>query len=133
MDRKELEQQHPELLAQITTEATASASTAERERIQAVMAVGDGLPGHTALLQTLAFDGKTTAPEAAMAVLSAEKTARSKAIAAHDADAPKPAAASAAPASEAPGAEQQTALAKAHAKEHGLSFVAALKALGFAA
>lgn len=133
MDRKEFEQQHPELLAQITTEATASASTAERERIQSVMAVGDGLPGHSALLQTLAFDGKTTAPEAAMAVLSAEKTARSKAIAAHDADAPKPAAASAAPASEAPGAEQQTALAKAHAKEHGLSFVAALKALGFAA
>lgn len=31
--------------------------------------MGANLPGHEALLNTLAFDGKTTAPEASMAVL----------------------------------------------------------------
>jgi signal peptide peptidase SppA len=137
MTKDELAQQHPELLATIqadaTAQASATASTAERERIQAVMAVGAGLPGHGALLQTLAFDGKTTAPEAAMAVLQAEVAARGQAIKAHDADAPKPVASSTAPSDQALSAEQQTTQAKAHAREHGVSFVAALKALGFAA
>ncbi len=137
MDIKTLAEQHPELLAAIQAEAASSASqtaaTAERERIAAVMAVGEGLPGHSALLKTLAFDGKTTAPEAAMAVLQAEVSARAKAVAAFDADAPAPVANSAAPANQAVSPEQQTAQAKAHAQEHGISFVAALKALGFAA
>jgi hypothetical protein len=134
--------QTPAAAAAVPTQADLDASraegrtqgaTAERERIQAVMAVGAGLPGHGALLQTLAFDGKTTAPEAAMAVLQAEVAARGQAIKAHDADAPKPVASSSAPSDQALSAEQQTTQAKAHAREHGVSFVAALKALGFAA
>lgn len=43
----------------------------ERERIQAIRA--QALPGHEALIELLAFDGKTTGPEAATQVLAAEK------------------------------------------------------------
>jgi len=92
MDRETLAQQHPDLLAQLKVEFSATASAAgaadERTRIAAVRA--QVLPGHEALIETLAFDGKTTGPEAAMAVLAAEKqqrTAQSKALAS---DAPQP-------------------------------------------
>gem|GEM_PF-5826805 len=46
-------------------------ATKERERIQSVLA--QKLPGHKALVQSLAFDGKTTGPEAAIAVVNAER------------------------------------------------------------
>ena len=48
------------------------------------------LPGHEALIEGLAFDGKTTGPEAAMAVLAAEKQSRTAQAAALASDAPKP-------------------------------------------
>lgn len=60
---------HPEFAAALHTHG----ATAECARIQAVMA--QDYPGHTALVKQLAFDGKTTGPEAAMAVLGAERTA----------------------------------------------------------
>ncbi len=44
---------------------------AERERIQGVFA--QSTPGHEALIRELAFDGKTTGPEAAVQVLAAER------------------------------------------------------------
>jgi ATP-dependent protease ClpP protease subunit len=50
------------------------AAAAERERIQAVRA--QLIPGHEALIEQLAFDGKTTGPEAAAAVLAAERRLR---------------------------------------------------------
>lgn len=68
--------------------ARQAGATQERERIQAVLAVGANLPGHEALLNTLALDGKTTAPEASMAVLKAEGDQRAAAIKAHQDDAP---------------------------------------------
>lgn len=82
---------HPALVEQIRATAhaagLAAGATAERERITAVRA--QSLPGHEALIDRLAFDGKTTGPEAAVAVLSAVRTATAGAAAAHFADAPK--------------------------------------------
>lgn len=66
----------------------AAGATAERERIQAVRA--QSLPGHDALIEKLAMDGKTTGPEAAVAVLAAERAKTSAMAAARAADAPAP-------------------------------------------
>jgi len=78
---------YPALVEQIRATAHSAGATAERERITAVRA--QSLPGHEALIDRLAFDGKTTGPEAAVAVLSAVRTATAGAAAAHFADAPK--------------------------------------------
>lgn len=113
--------------------ARLAGATQERERIQAVLAVGANLPGHEKLLNTLAFDGKTTAPEASMAVLKAEGDQRAAAIKAHADDAPEAAKASAAPADKgAKTKDQMVAEAQAHAKEKGVDLVTALKDLGYA-
>lgn len=105
MDRATLEQQHPALFAQLQSEFTASATAAatatataagaaagaaaERQRIADVRA--QYLIGHEALIEKMAADGKTTGPEAAMAVLTVERTRMAGAAAAHFADAPDPA------------------------------------------
>lgn len=78
---------YPALVQQIRETAHAAGATAERDRITAVRA--QSLPGHEALIDKLAFDGKTTGPEAAVAVLSAVRTATAGAAAAHFADAPR--------------------------------------------
>ncbi|MDF3821957.1 S49 family peptidase [Leptospira sp. 96542] len=80
--RESLAADAPDVLAAVQAEAAAS----ERARVQAVRA--QLLPGHEALIETLAFDGKTTGPEAAAAVLAAERTARTKQAAALAGDAP---------------------------------------------
>ena len=64
----------------------AEGATAERERIQAVRA--QLMPGHEKLIEQLAFDGKTTGPEAAVAVVNAEREAAAKRRAALDKDTP---------------------------------------------
>jgi len=74
--RDQLAADAPELLASLQAEGAA----AERARIQAVEA--QALPGHAALIAALKFDGKTTGPEAAVAVLQAERSARGTAAAA---------------------------------------------------
>jgi capsid assembly protease len=138
MDRKTLEEQHPVLFAQLKNEFTAEGETAgktagaaaELQRIQDVRA--QGLPGHEALIETLAMDGKTTGAEAAAAVVAAERAQRASAAAAFDNDAPPAVDTSAAPANVPLDAAQQAAQAKAYAKEHGVGFVAAMKALNFA-
>lgn len=135
MDRATLAQQHPDLLAQLQTEFSATGATAgaaqERERIAAVRS--QVLPGHEVLIEGLAFDGKTTGPEAAMAVLAAEKQSRTKQAAALASDAPKPLnLAPAATVETVKTASQQALHASAHAREKGISVVAALKELGYA-
>ena len=113
--------------------ARAEGAAAERERIQAVLAVGEGMPGHEKLLTGMAYDGTSTAADAAMAVLTAEKTARAAAIAAHSADAPPAAKPSAAP--EDKGAktkQEQVVEAQAYAAENNTDLVTALKKLGYA-
>lgn len=131
--RASFEQDHAQLFAQLSGEFSALGATQERQRIQAVLAVGANLPGHEKLLNTLAFDGKTTAPEASMAVLKAEGDQRAAAITAHQDDAPPAAKGSAAPPDKtAKGKAHQVSEAKAYAKEKGIDFVAALKELGYA-
>ena len=132
MDRATLEQQHPALFAQLQNDITASAATAERERIQAVLAVGEGLPGHEKLLHGLAYDGKSTVAEASLAVLTAEKAARAAAVASHTADAPPAAKPSAAPADTGKTKVQQVAEAQAYAADNSTDLVTALKKLGYA-
>jgi len=51
----------------------AAGAQGERDRIQAVRA--QLMAGHEQLIETLAFDGKTTGPEAAVAVVNAERAA----------------------------------------------------------
>lgn len=90
----------PEIAAALRAEGTAAGATAERERIQSVFA--QSMAGHEALIQSLAFDGKTTGPEAAVAVLNAERTLRGKALGDRQAEAPKPVAHAAAESDKAP-------------------------------
>lgn len=71
---EKLQTEEPALLKEIQESARIEGATAERERIQAVLA--QTLPGHESLTQKLAFDGATSAQEAAIKVLSAEKTLR---------------------------------------------------------
>lgn len=133
LTRASFEQDHAPLFAQLRGEFTTLGATQERERIQAVLAVGDGLPGHEKLLASLAFDGKTTAADASMAVLAAEKSQRAAAASAHANDAPTAAKPSATPPDQgAKTKDQQVAEAQAHAKAKGIDLVAALKELGFA-
>lgn len=84
--RETLAAEAPDVLSAVLAEGAQT----ERARIQAVL--GQALPGHEALVNTLAFDGKTTGPEAAAAVLAAERTAREtqRKAAASDAPAPVP-------------------------------------------
>lgn len=137
LTRASLERDHPALFAELRTEFTAegakTGAQAERDRIAAVRA--QALPGHEALVEQLAMDGKTTGPEAAVAVLKAQREAGAAAAKAHADDAPPPVKGSHAPASDKPGKskEQQAAEAKAYAAEHKVDFLAAYKALGFAA
>jgi len=81
-----LKEKAPDLLSQIQTAAAEEAkrealkeglkqgAEIERGRIQSVMA--QSMAGHESLIQTLAFDGKTTGPEAAVQVLAAERQIR---------------------------------------------------------
>ena len=128
--RESFEQDHAALYAQIRAEAMTAGADAERARIQAVLAVGEGLPGHDAVLQAMAFDGKSTEADAAKAVLNAEKQARAQAAKAHADDAPKAAAPSVAPKDAAADAASLTEQAKALAKEKGIDLVAAFQELG---
>lgn len=58
----------------IVEELLAAGAAAERERIKAVSE--QCMPGHEALIEGMKYDGKTTGPEAAVAVLRAEKAIR---------------------------------------------------------
>jgi len=82
--REQLAAEAPDVLAAIRQEGAAD----ERARIQAIEAVA--VPGHAALISALKFDGKSTAGDAALAVLSAEKQTRTAAAQALADDAPQP-------------------------------------------
>ena len=69
-----------ELAAKFAAENPAAAALIRAEGAQAEIARAASvreqlMPGHEALINTLAADGKTSGPEAAMAVLSAERIA----------------------------------------------------------
>jgi signal peptide peptidase SppA len=130
MNKEELQATHPALAEELRAEG----ATNERQRIQAIE--GQAIPGHEALIASLKFDGKSTAGDAAMAVVAAEKSQR-KAHAtatANDAPAPLPAAAPPAIAPVATGDKTRDDLHKealAYQASHpGTDYMAALKAVG---
>lgn len=121
----------------------AQGAEAERARIQAVRE--QSMPGHEKLIDALAFDGKTSGPEAALQVLAAERAQRAAQATARVNDAPAPVAT--APTPEVDAAEPKLgsrpgyidasvdqdalhAAAKQYQSTHpGASFVDALKAV----
>jgi signal peptide peptidase SppA len=132
LSRESLERDQPALFAQLREEFITLGGQRERERVAAVRA--QSMPGHEALIEQLAADGKTTGPEAAVAVNAAMRAALTKAAADHAADAPAAVKAGLAPEQQSQKSrEQQAAEATAYAAKNNVDFVAAMKALGFAA
>lgn len=124
--REQLAAEAPDVLAAIQAEG----ASAERQRIQDVEA--QAIPGHEALIASLKFDGKSTAGDAAMAVLAAEKQARTKQAAklAGDAPAPLPLVPAATVEPKADTRADLDAKAKAYQAAHpGTDYVAAVKAV----
>lgn len=91
IDRAYLAANHPELLTALHAEG----ATAERARILGIQALA--IPGHEALVAALVEDGHTTAAEAAVQILQAEKKANKTRADNMAADAPAPAPFAAAP------------------------------------
>lgn len=73
--KEQILEEHPEIAAEFRAEGAQTGAEAERNRIQSVF--GQSMAGHEDLIQELAFDGKTTGPEAAVKVLQAEKAKKS--------------------------------------------------------
>jgi signal peptide peptidase SppA len=133
MNKEELEAQHPALAAELR----ADGAKAERERIKAIE--DQTIAGHEALITSLKFDGKSTAGDAALAVLAAEKTARAAHAKATAKDAPKPVVVTppanggvpAAASKDEKSREQLDKEAKEYmASNPGTSYIAAYKAVG---
>jgi len=74
---EKLKSDFPDIHSAVTALAYADGANSERDRIQAVLA--QELPGHQELIAKLAFDGKTSGPEAAVQVLKAENQLRANA------------------------------------------------------
>jgi capsid assembly protease len=114
-------------------EGHAAGAAAERQRIADVRA--HSLPGHEALVEQLAFDGKTTGPEAAAVVLKAERERIAAQGTAARADAPAPlalvpSATVAKPEGKAMSSAELDAAAKKHMTENpGMSYIDAVKAV----
>ncbi|HEY0064720.1 MAG TPA: S49 family peptidase [Telluria sp.] len=133
VNKDEIIAQHPALAAELRADGAA----AERQRIQAIE--GQAIAGHEALINKLKFDGTSTAGDAAMAVLAAEKASRTAHAAAAANEAPKPLALTPPPTVVQQPAAQDEKVSredmnqKAHsymAAHPGTSFVAAFKAIG---
>lgn len=130
MNKEELQAAHPALAEELRAEGAAS----ERDRIQAIE--GQAIPGHEKLIATLKFDGKSTAGDAAMAVVAAEKATRQAHAAASASDAPTPVPAAAPPAVVPVAASEKTrqelhAAALDHMAAHpGVDYMVAFKAVG---
>lgn len=87
---EEITAEYPEHAEALKHVGVAEGAEAERERVQAVFA--QSMPGHEILIEKLAFDGKTTGPEAAVEILKAEKQIRENARANFEAEKTAPAA-----------------------------------------
>lgn len=145
MDKAQLKAEHPEVfeavhaegfaagVAQGKTEGTQEGTAAERARMLAIDAAA--VVGYEDLTQQAKVEGKS-AEQYALAVLRAEKAAQTAAQDALSASGAKPVASAAVggdgekSAAAATDRAQLAADAKAYAKEHNVSYVAALKALG---
>jgi len=89
MNLTELREEHPELYAEAVAvgHADGSVAGADGERARIVAVLDQSIAGHEDLVKTLAFDGETTGPEAAVKVLNAERDAQGKAATDRAADA----------------------------------------------
>ncbi|WP_263418679.1 S49 family peptidase [Terriglobus albidus] len=96
-------------------EGTKNGAAAELARIKGVSE--QALPGHQTLIQTLMFDGQTSAGEAAIKVNAAEREARKKAGEDMHNDAPTPAPGAVVPTVTAPAPEQPSTPENADAKD----------------
>lgn len=130
MDRESILAAHPELAEAFRAEG----ATAERARILGVEA--QTMPGHEALITALKADGTTSPAEAAMQVLTAEKTKLGAMAGRLSADAPNPVIHATAPAEQSAGDAAKSprevlhAKAKAYQAEHpGTDLMAALRAV----
>lgn len=136
--------ENPDAAALLRAEGHAQGRTAESDRIKAVRE--QLMPGHEALIEQLAFDGKTTGPEAAVAVLAAERSRLSAMATSRASEAPAPVAQALAPATEPTKAASNLGTggrlsadvnaaalddaAKAYIAAHpGTSYLAAIKAV----
>lgn len=88
-------------------DAKQEGAVAERGRIKAVLDLGAKMPGHSDLVNALAFDGKTTAAAAAIALVDAEGAKKKGVLEALKGAAPAMAASPAAPDIEKPAAEAE--------------------------
>lgn len=86
MNREQLAAEHPALLESILAEGRTAGASAERSRILAIESAA--IPGHDALVAQLKADGNTSAGDAALQILAAEKQTQVKAGAAYLAEAP---------------------------------------------
>lgn len=110
MDLETLKAEHADLVSALHAEGAA----AERARIADVEA--QSLPGHEALIAQFKADGTTTGPQAAAAVLAAERNKLSGIAASLAADAPSPVPHAAAPDDQAAADDDQPVEARAQAK-----------------
>ncbi|MDE1464796.1 S49 family peptidase [Spartinivicinus poritis] len=78
-----LKDDHPTVVAALINEG----KQLENQRVKAVFE--QAMPGHEALLNTLALDGKTSGPEAAMQILQAERKAARQYLQTSQKEAPK--------------------------------------------
>lgn len=90
--------ENPAAAEALRAEGHAQGRTAEGARIKAVRE--QLMPGHEALIEQLASDGKTTGPEAAVAVLAAERARLGAMATSRASDAPAPVTQALAPAAE---------------------------------
>jgi hypothetical protein len=103
MTLAKLRADHPELVAALVAEATeglitaanlqqqiatARAEGAEAERLRIADVRAQLIPGHEAVIETLAADGTSTGAEAAKAIVAAEKVLRGQAAANLDKEGP---------------------------------------------
>lgn len=117
---------HDEGYAKGKDEGLATGTEAERERIKAIDALS--LPGHEKLISEMKYDGKTTAADAAVKIISAEKAIRETKLATFRGDSPPVVATVEAP----PDHEEKkdfNALVAEHQKEKGCGRAEAIKAI----
>lgn len=95
MNLEELRAAHPDLCAALIAEGRALGAADELARVLAVQA--QSYPGHEKLIAQFVADGKTTGPEAAVAILSAERATNAGRLDALRAEAPAPVPHAAAP------------------------------------
>lgn len=97
MNLEQLKIEHPDLVQAIVDEAqsgmaeaidAAVITGAEGERARIADVRSQSIPGHEALIEQLAFDGKSTGADAALAIVGAEKALRSSALEQLDGEAP---------------------------------------------